>query len=170
MIFLVFLIAQGIEIYLIPDHGTPPSPRIFCSMSYTENYNSLLVFGGSKNGIKLSDLWKFNLTTEIWIQINELSESAPSKTYLGERTGSAMMISKKNKNLLYLFGGSGIHGPLSDLWIFNIISNNWKYIADYDDFLPIYNFVYTDFIYNSSEYLCVLEFTNLLGYVFNIHL
>ena len=52
----IFLVVKCATVQLIPEEGTPPSPRIYSSLAYSELYNSLIVVGGGDQSTYLYDI------------------------------------------------------------------------------------------------------------------
>ena len=86
----------------------------------------LMLFGG-RAGTQmeeaiLDDLWSFDFGSESWAPVQSSSGSAPSpRSY-----HAATAVGDK----LYLFGGCGVSGRMSDLHEFCTSSNTWRRLPD----------------------------------------
>ena len=81
-------------------HTTWPEARSGHRMCADENF--LYVFGGydaNRNNILYSQLWRFNLTTEVWVLLPDPYNMAPI-----ECASSSMVLWK---NMIIIFAGSG---------------------------------------------------------------
>lgn len=110
--------------------------------------NTLWMFGG--NGLpatmstgNLSDLWKYDISTNMWTWIKgtNLSSSvgvygtksvATSSVYPGGRYGSCYWTDAQNN--FWLYGGYGAgavngNGGLNDLWQYNSSTNMWVWVS-----------------------------------------
>ncbi|MFQ6128502.1 MAG: kelch repeat-containing protein, partial [Thermoplasmata archaeon] len=87
---------------------TPPNltPRAWQSMVYDNVTNSAILFGGmDKNGKRIDEMWKLNLTNDSWDQLD--SSLSPSARF------GLSMVSLGNSQM-FLFGGDD-YAP-SELW------------------------------------------------------
>ena len=74
------------------------------------------VFGGYGSGYALvGDFWEFSPAANQWLQL--------SGTLPGPRAGAAMASDQKGN--LWLFGGQGVNGYLSDFWRFDVGTGVW---------------------------------------------
>lgn len=110
--------------------------------------NTLWMFGG--NGLpgtmstgSLSDLWKYDIATNMWTWVKGTSsigstgvygtKSVPTTTvYPGGRYGSNYWVDAQNN--FWIFGGFGVgatagNGALNDLWRYNTTTNMWVWVA-----------------------------------------
>lgn len=80
LLFYILIVSRGnsFKIDLIPKNGAPPSQRAYSSMTYSNKYNSLVLFGGYNDNSWFSELWEYSLNTETWKLIYPVSTS-PSK-------------------------------------------------------------------------------------------
>jgi len=103
----------------IKTFGKKPPKRLGHSQIAINNF--IYIFGGrqgiSMNELPLNDLWKFDVLNSKWIEINQYDNIAPSKRSFHTMTAI--------KNFIYIYGGCGQNGRLSDLHCFDIIHNRW---------------------------------------------
>src|ERR1035437_2729714 len=128
----------------VPSPNNNPGARSWGIPTWVDSTGNLWLFGGGGYDITginhgyLNDLWMYNITSNEWtwmkgptnvdntgiygtIGIETTSNNPPSR----EETN----ISWTENNNLYLFGGyAGVRGAYSDLWKFNISTNNWTWI------------------------------------------
>ncbi len=94
-----------------------PNPS-FDNVSFFDNNNNLLAF--SNNSI-----WKYTISTNMWVRINEFNSSALSP--LLNRTNYLHCLDSFNN--LWLFGGNiNLVGLINDLWKYDINLNTWTLI------------------------------------------
>ena len=127
----------------IPSPANFPGKRGTGSVGWTDTSGNLWLFGGGGYAAStmgtLSDLWMYNITTNEWtwmagsntandpgtygtILIPAPTNNPPSRTEFGSRWID-------NNNGLWLFGGEKYGGGyLSDLWKFNISTNEWTWM------------------------------------------
>lgn len=116
------------------------------SASWIDASGNLWLFGGAgysaSNNDRLNDLWKFDVTTQLWTWIDGSDSADQRGTYgtqgvasinnvPGARDGAASWIDASGN--LWLFGGYGfssttIPGILSDLWKFDVTSQQWTWV------------------------------------------
>jgi N-acetylneuraminic acid mutarotase len=131
--------------------GTPsitnkPGARIR-SVSWTDLNGNFWMFGGNgygsigQSGV-LNDLWKYDPTNNQWTWINGSSNANQAGTYgtlgassagniPGARSAAGSWTDASGN--LWMFGGYGFDhtssfGALSDLWMFNISTNQWTWV------------------------------------------
>lgn len=117
------------------------------AMTWTDVSGNLWLFGGfGYDGVSslgyMSDLWKYNITTNQWtwvagsnsgnLQGSYGTIGVPSATtYPGSRIQGASW--SDNNGFLYLFGGFGtgpnnIYASMNDLWRYDIAQNMWTWL------------------------------------------
>jgi hypothetical protein len=111
---------KALSFSLISSPGASPPGRVqfgFVTLSPPQ----LLIFGGrlssddASSTIVTNDMWVFNFTTASWsLYLPLLSPAARLSPALAARGPVAL-----------LFGGFGLGGALSDLWLFASFSNVW---------------------------------------------
>ncbi|MBK7969934.1 MAG: hypothetical protein IPK08_13865 [Bacteroidetes bacterium] len=114
-----------------------PSPRMETAASWTDDIGNLWLFGGIWYGVsRLNDLWKYNIATNQWTWMKGDSTINANGQYgmLGIENSANNPPSrwiyshwKDNDGNFWIFGGNG-GGWLSDLWKYNVSSNNWTWI------------------------------------------
>ena len=134
---------------------------------WTDNSGNIWLFGGDKYSDILCDLWKYDITTNMWSWIN--GDSTPnSKTIFGLKGISSSNnkfgsrdypINWKDKQGDFWIMGGGVFNPstnnfdstYSDVWKYNINKNQWTWM--YGDSLankpPVYGNKLTPSTYNS---------------------
>lgn len=65
---IAILSVEGISVKLIPETGTPPSPRELPGLTSDLSGKNLYIYGGVSEN-KSSDMWKFDLESKRWTQI-----------------------------------------------------------------------------------------------------
>ncbi len=136
----------------LPSYGLLNSPSVYyspgdrnsgCTWKYN---NKLYLFGGeTKDGLQTphfcNDIWVYDLSTNLWTWIKG-NDTFNSKGVYGTKGVSASTNTPSSRkgaaywqynNKFYMFGGMGIDstgstGELNDLWEYDAISNNWKWI------------------------------------------
>lgn len=118
-----------------------PSVRVD-AQSWTDTAGRLWLFGGSSNGLLLSDLWVFTPSTNQWMWVHGDSTANKACVYgtqgissannkPGGRKGCFTWIDPNNN--LWMYGGIGYNdnasGGLNDFWKYNIISNEWTWVG-----------------------------------------
>jgi len=105
------------------------------------------IFGGHNDftnpSTTYNDLWKFNVTSNEWTWVNgpqnnsnqagnygTLGNPSPSNLPPGRSYGSLCWVDSAGH--LYLYGGAYLADLYSDLWRYNIATNEWTWIAGYN--------------------------------------
>lgn len=131
----------------VPSASTTPGGRIDCA-TWTDTTGNLWLYGGQGLDImgnygELSDLWKFNTTTNQWTWVkgsglrNQTgvygTKGIPSPSNIPPaRCKSYTWVDKKG--FLWLFGGDG-NSTLNqsiwqnDLWRYNVNTNQWTWMS-----------------------------------------
>jgi len=87
---------------------------------------------------ELSDLWKYNATTNMWTWVQGSNLSNKSAVYGTKGIASASNTPGSRYNActwidasgnLWLFGGTTLFGYLNDLWKYDPVSNAWAWIS-----------------------------------------
>ena len=126
MIFLLLLV-NALNVKRVPSSGFPPQARSEHSAVYSQDFNLLVIFGGQDDLKKFNDLWVYSFSSNVWARVYPLTNLLPRKNYLEPRRSAVIFISSTNKNLVYVYGGTGENGPLQDLWSFNLVSRIWNF-------------------------------------------
>jgi hypothetical protein len=128
----------------VADPANTPGGRKWASETWTDTAGHLWLFGGfnSTHG-DMNDLWKYDISTNIWTWISGDSVGAVSGVYGAQGVPSASNVPGSRtetssawtdeQNNLWLFGGNGTdgggsHGFLNDLWKYDIASNEWTWM------------------------------------------
>ncbi|MEM3397385.1 MAG: kelch repeat-containing protein [Thermoplasmata archaeon] len=98
-----------------------PTQRYGATLTYHQSSGKLLLFGGNNSTVLLNDLWEFNPQTKTWVNRNPLTP--PSIRYF-----HATAYAETNAKL-YLFGGLGNTGSLSDFYEYNYTANRWTLLT-----------------------------------------
>ncbi|OMJ74118.1 hypothetical protein SteCoe_27038 [Stentor coeruleus] len=108
-------ISDSLNFITITQNLLIPEPRMFHTSDLISN--DIIIFAGlSYNQQYLSDMWKYNIPSGIWIKVQFENES-PIK-----RSGHA---SCTLGNSLLIFGGEGPNGYINELSTFDYISNTY---------------------------------------------
>lgn len=117
------------------------------SISWVDNTGDFWLYGGQGLGTvmitgSLSDLWKYNTTTNQWTWVKGASTTNSNGIYgvMGSPAASNLpgaryfsLSWKDNANNLWMYGGNGngasASGSLNDLWQYNISNNMWVWVA-----------------------------------------
>lgn len=130
----------------VATNSAMPGAREFM-MSWLDLQGNFWMFGGDGFGNsntfgRLNDLWRFNPQTLQWTWMKGLQSTdnfgiygtqgvASASAMPGARYGSATWVDAQGN--LWLYGGkgyaaSGGDGNLSDLWMYNIQTNQWTWV------------------------------------------
>jgi|GEM_PF-787412 len=125
----------------IATSGAQPGSRS-AAIGWTGHDGSLWLFGGQGRAVataagKLNDLWKYvpSANQWIWISGTNATQSAGSYGVLGvedpgnqpaARDGAAGWMDGKGD--LWIFGGQGRSGVLSDVWRYSLTTGNWTWM------------------------------------------
>lgn len=123
----------------VADAANKPGSRV--DMNIEAINGSIYMFGnlgyGSSGGVTLrNDLWKYDLSTNLWTFVKGSNTgTAPASTgslgvesptnMPGGRTGAS---SYSVGGKLYIFGGTPFSNSYNDLWEYNPVTNNWRWI------------------------------------------
>jgi hypothetical protein len=124
----------------VPAASNNPGGRQL-TMSWTDNNGNFWLYGGYgaaiSSGGHLSDLWKYDVSTNLWTWIQGSSSAGQTAVYgtLGVAAAantpggrhSAVTWTDNNGNL-WMFGGSAYGNALNDLWMYNISTNQWTWM------------------------------------------
>ncbi|EDO40207.1 predicted protein [Nematostella vectensis] len=81
----------------------------------------LYIYGGDNGAKIIDDMWKFSFKDMAWSSIT----FSKLPTFPGSRFSATAW---ENNGTLYLFGGQGELGLMSDLWAFNPLDSSWTKI------------------------------------------
>ena len=54
-----------------------------------------------------------------------------------------------------MYGGISNNGPQNDIWRLNLNLEVWDFVTEVSDFNPLFNFAYTTYTRNNTQYLCI---------------
>jgi N-acetylneuraminic acid mutarotase len=130
----------------VPAPNTRPGSR-HGGATWTDLSGNLWFFGGEGYGTSgplawLSDLWKYNISTNQWTWINGPSATNQSGSYGTKGVGSTTNCPGAREFISYwtdasgkfwLFGGDGFDafgnfGNLNDLWRYDPLTNEWTWM------------------------------------------
>ncbi|XP_011623227.1 nitrile-specifier protein 5 [Amborella trichopoda] len=95
--------------------GDAPPPRVGVTMAAVKD--KIYVFGGRDGTHKeLNEFYSFDTVTNEWQQLSSGEEGPPARSY--HATAS-------DDQHVYIFGGCGVDGRLSDLWAYEVDSDKW---------------------------------------------
>jgi N-acetylneuraminic acid mutarotase len=109
--------------------------------AFTEHDGTLYLFGGRSREYpkrNYNDLWTFDLERHQWDRIQDnytrhrYDETATQPGYHSKAATAVV------DNELYLWGGEGRHGHVSDFWRFNLDSHEWQLIQPQRSDDPIF--------------------------------
>ena len=117
-------------------------PGLYEAVSWTDNDHNFWLFGGVNGGI-YGDLWKYDVATNFWTWINGNAglntpgsygtQGVSSPTNHPGARGYGTIGWVDSSGNLWMFAGwgydaFGTYGPLSDVWLYNISTNEWTWI------------------------------------------
>jgi N-acetylneuraminic acid mutarotase len=114
---------------LSPDNAPGPEPRY--SAAFAVHEGRLTLFGGRSRRYpkkNFNDLWVFNLTGECWERVSD--HRTPHRydsgaQWPGYHAKSSVATVGVN---LYLWGGEGLHGHVSDFWRLDLQKLTWTMV------------------------------------------
>lgn len=129
---------------LVAAPGNNPGARIYGMFSWIDTAGRLWMFGGygydvNSNFNELSDLWMYDIPTNEWTWMKGPNTGGNTGTW-GTQTVEdpnnnppcrceASTAWRDANNNLWLFGGdNSAVGSYSDLWRFNVATNNWTWM------------------------------------------
>jgi hypothetical protein len=121
---------------IIPSSITTPGKRHNHGMVEYDNF--LYMYGGNS----LTDLWRFNTSSQGWYEITPLV-SPPARVW------TPIVI---NRGSIYLYGGATFTEHLTDMWKYSILEGgDWEEICHREE-VPIRNHHHVG-VYNNSFYV-----------------
>lgn len=97
--------------------GEWPSPRAAHAAALVGS--DVFIFGGRHGADRMNDLWKLDMETMTWSQIQTDSSKSPEGR-------SWHSLTSRSSSELVLYGGlSRFRAPLCDCWIYSILNNSW---------------------------------------------
>ncbi|MEI7597597.1 MAG: gliding motility-associated C-terminal domain-containing protein [Bacteroidota bacterium] len=126
----------------VPDINNYP-PALYESCSWTDNDGNFWLFGGTGyfNGYALmyNTLWKYSPlnNTWTWVSGSDISsdlgnygvKGVPSSTNCPPAKGYGVMSWIDKNNCLWLFSGCSPNSNVSDLWKYDISTNEWTWMS-----------------------------------------
>lgn len=125
--------------------ATNEPPARYQTAYWNDMNGNLWLFGGVVGGILYNDLWKYDVSTNQWTWMsgpqaatgqngNYGTIGVPSVNNFPSARGYGANCWTDNNNNLWLFAGYGNDalgsiGALSDLWKYNISTNEWTWVS-----------------------------------------
>lgn len=121
-----------------------PGSRAYCAATWVDQTGNLWLFGGQAGGIgTTNDLWKYDITTNLWTWVsgtNTLAGFGVDGVYGTKNVPSVNNIPPSrmhtsatwvdDQNNLWLFGGIKVNSDeLNDLWKYNIATKEWTWVS-----------------------------------------
>ncbi len=98
-----------------------PNPSIFASMTYDNESDVFVLFGGYMQDYSTGhETWIYNLTANSWTNVT-------TSTYPEGRFFASMM-DKPGDDTILLASGGNWDGYVNDVWSFNVTENSWTEI------------------------------------------
>jgi hypothetical protein len=116
----------------VPALSNQPGPRAGAA-SWVDKDGNFWLFGGigydanNSQGL-LNDLWKYDVSTNIWIWVSGSSFRNNEQASTGPQARSNMAFWADNLGNLWIYGGAGLLFGKNDLWKYNIAINTWTWI------------------------------------------
>jgi len=122
----------------VPSPTNAPGVRAFGARTWTDLNNNLWLFGGFSGGSSLNDLWKYDVSSNLWTWMSgdTLGNSSGSFGTQGIPSPSnkptalcedACTWIDKNNNL-WMYGGYYSALEYSDVWKYDITANEWTWM------------------------------------------
>jgi N-acetylneuraminic acid mutarotase len=107
----------------ITQPAVAPTSRMYAT-TWTDNEGNAYLFGGfgASSGY-FNDLWKYNMSSNTWTQIDQNNANASNQPTARMYTTSWV----DNQGNAYVFGG---FGNINDLWQYNMANNTWTQINE----------------------------------------
>lgn len=138
-----------INLTSIPSTDTVPFRRLYHTMDYNNETNTLVIFGGQRGLTYLyNDVWIFDLNENKYSLLYPTNEFFPCKVYVAQRSNAGCFVDSST-NTLYIYGGLSEKGPKKDLWSFSLSGYQWtRQITTGDVPSSRYRFGYTKFYWD----------------------
>jgi hypothetical protein len=101
--------------------GTGPLARCLHAACYDAQKRRMIMYAGQNNSGPLDDIWALDLSTNTWTDITPATK--PSARYF-----SPVVYDAAN-NRLTMFGGQGLIGFNSEVWVFDLWTKKWTQLA-----------------------------------------
>lgn len=140
----IYLNSQGVYgIQGVPDTNNYPGGRSAATI-WKDTNETVWMFGGMSGWGNYSDLWKYDMTSNIWTWMNGPNEPNIDGNYGIKEVASPLNLPPARKesahwidtdNNLWLFGGYSFINPgfgdtfYNDLWIYNTSTNEWTWMG-----------------------------------------
>ncbi|MEO5571492.1 MAG: kelch repeat-containing protein [Bacteroidia bacterium] len=113
-------------------------PSLYEPCEWTDMNGNFWLFGGVVGSVTLNNLWKFEISSNEWTWMkgpgiaNDSGsygiQGIPSLLNNPPSRGFAIASWVDNQNNLWLFGGAGLNNMYSDLWKYDISTNEWVWV------------------------------------------
>ena len=134
----------------IPSPNNYPGGRAYGGFNWVDSAGNFWLFGAwgyTSSGFGLlSDLWKFDPTTNEWTWMSGTEDlmlppvfstfQVPSVNANPGGRGEVGAGWVDNNNHLWLYGGQGISGSYGDVWNYNVSTNEWAWMNGINAFDP----------------------------------
>ncbi len=105
-----------------PTGGSSPAERAYCAGAMNIVMGQLNVFGGeTAAGAPLGDLWRFDMSTNLWTEI-AISNPVSPPDAPPARSRAAFCTFWVGMGI-YMYGGKGASGNLSDAWLLSFLTD-----------------------------------------------
>ena len=115
---------QGLRWSLVQTAGNTPAARQGHNLVFDDQSNQLVLFGGvDAGGLRLNDVWLFNITSRTWTESAVNSSVRPAaRSY-----AFAGVVRVNSVSLLVIASGFGdLSAEFDDIWTFNLDTNRWN--------------------------------------------
>lgn len=128
----------------VPAPGNFPGSRAWGVMSWTDAQGNLWIFGGygyDVNGTlgALADLWKYDITTNMWTWMNGPNTSGylgnygtlqvPAATNAPPGRFESAVAWTSNSGEMWMYGGGSFAGLYNDVWKYSPATNMWTWMS-----------------------------------------
>jgi hypothetical protein len=108
-----------IQTEVLPFRGATRQPYPRMKHAACAHGSTLFIFGGCNDSGPMNDMWAFDTVQKTWKQIVQKGD-IPSAAM-----GSSLVSTGTAAQSLFLFGGRTGHGPVNDLFHFDVRNHRW---------------------------------------------
>jgi gliding motility-associated-like protein len=122
----------------VPSATNAPGGRYEAATAWTANNGEMYMYGGGGPNGFWNDVWKYSPATNMWTWMSGPNTYNNPPSYGTQfipsvtNTPGGRYVYGRWKDLsgnLWLFGGSGTNGTYADMWMYDINTNVWVWIA-----------------------------------------